>query len=62
MPVIRHSAELSSVTTALEELARRLEGLAASLPAEEREKAGVELYSVESTLVAAARRLRRLLA
>ena len=54
-------AELSSVTTGLEELVGRITHIAEGLLADERDVVGPQLYEVERTLRAAQRRLIRLL-
>lgn len=55
-------AELSSVTTTLDELTRRLAGIAASsAAADDDDPLAIELYEVERALQGAHRRLVRLL-
>ena len=53
-------AELSSVATALDELVRRVSGIADDIKSEQ-EALSSELYEVERTLVSAHRRLVRLI-
>ncbi|MGH9094774.1 MAG: hypothetical protein ACRDXE_06405 [Acidimicrobiales bacterium] len=53
-------AELSSLASGLDELAQRVTRLADSLPMAERDAFGADLYEVERTLVAAQRRLTRI--
>ncbi len=52
-------AELSSLATALEEMTRRVTGLADDYARLERDEVAGELYAVERSLAAAARRLAR---
>ncbi len=52
-------AELSSLATALEEMTRRVTGLADDYARLERDEVAAELYAVERSLAAAARRLAR---
>jgi len=54
------NAELSSVATALEELVRRVTGIAERLAGPEEDALTSELYEVERNLSAAQRRLARL--
>lgn len=54
-------AELSSVSTGLEELVRRVTDIADRLGTDERDTLGPDLYEVERTLRAAERRLRRVI-
>ena len=54
-------AELSSVATALEELLRRVSGIADEISASRQETLSTELYEVERTLSTAHRRLTRLI-
>jgi hypothetical protein len=54
-------AELSSVATALEELLRRVSGIADEIARSEQETLSTELYEVERTLGTAHRRLARLI-
>lgn len=54
-------AELSSVTTSLDELTRRLAGIADATSADETDSLAIELYEVERALQGAHRRLVRLL-
>jgi hypothetical protein len=54
-------AELSSVSTGLEELVKRVTDIADGLGAQERDRLGPDLYEVERTLRAAERRLRRVI-
>lgn len=54
-------AELSSVSTAVEELAERVSHITDSLEGAEREALTPELYEVERHLQAARRRLQRVL-
>ncbi len=53
-------AELSSVSSLLEELLARLDGIGESLNAAERDRLASDLFEVERTLGAARRRLVRL--
>lgn len=53
------AAELSSLATALSELARRVTDLADGYAAAEREEVAAELYGVERALNSAHRRLAR---
>jgi len=53
-------AELSSVTTALDELTRRLGAMAEAAEAEKDEETSTELYAVERALRGANRRLQKL--
>jgi len=52
-------AELSSVSTGLEELVKRVTDIAEGLAGDEKEQLAPDLYEVERTLRAAERRLRR---
>ena len=52
-------AELSSVSTGLEELVKRVTDIAEGLSGDEKEQLAPDLYEVERTLRAAERRLRR---
>lgn len=52
-------AELSSLTTALEELTRRLTGMAEGYASARREDLAGELFAVERQLQNAARRLNK---
>lgn len=54
-------AELSSVSTGLEELVRRVTAIADGLAGEQKDQLGPDLYEVERTLRAAERRLRRVI-
>ena len=54
-------AELSSVSTGLEELVKRVTDIADGLAGEDRDLLGADLYEVERTLRAAERRLRRVI-
>jgi hypothetical protein len=54
------AAELSSLATSLEDLVRRVTGIADSLAGTERDSVAGSLYEVERTLGEAARRLTRL--
>ena len=54
-------AELSSVSTALEELVKRITDIADGLAGDERDQLGSDLYEVERTLRAAERCLRRVI-
>jgi hypothetical protein len=56
------NAELSSITSTLEELARRIENLAVSHEKDGRADVAVDLYEVERSLNASVRRLSRLVA
>jgi len=53
-------AELSSLTTALEELRRRIASIADGAAAEHDDETATELFAVERALTAAERRLGRL--
>lgn len=53
------AAELSSLATALDELAGRITRLAGDLRGAEAESLGPALYEVERTLLSAGRRLAR---
>ena len=53
-------AELSSVATALDELTRRLTGIAERLSAARDQSAAAELFEVERSLQGAQRRLAKL--
>ncbi len=53
-------AEVSSITTSLGELARRVTALADSAQAEKDELLAAELYGIERALQGAERRLQRL--
>ena len=53
------AAELSSVATALEDLATRITGIADGYAADRRDDVAAELYEVERALVGARRRLAR---
>ena len=55
------SAELSSLATALEELATRVTTIADQLSGSERDDMAVELFEVERALGGARRRLARVL-
>ena len=55
-------AQLSSLSTALEELTRRITSLADGYQASPREDVASDLYDVERNLQAASRRLKALLA
>jgi hypothetical protein len=54
------AAELSSVSTALEDLARRITGFADQAVADQRDDLASELFEVERALVGASRRLSKL--
>jgi ElaB/YqjD/DUF883 family membrane-anchored ribosome-binding protein len=54
-------AELSSVSTRLEELVKGVTDIADGLAGEERDRLSSDLYEVERTLRAAERRLRRVI-
>jgi hypothetical protein len=54
-------AELSSVSTGLEELVKRVTDIAEGLAGDEKEQLAPDLYEVERTLRAAERRLRRVI-
>lgn len=56
------AAQLSSLSTALDELTQRIVTLADGYQASPREDVAADLYEVERNLQAAARRLRSLLA
>jgi hypothetical protein len=60
MPTTGVAAELSSITTALEELAGRITGLAERETGSEEEAVVQALFGVERTLGEALRRLERL--
>jgi hypothetical protein len=51
--------ELSSLATALDDLAARITRITEGLPPAERESYGADLYEVERTLQAAGRRLAK---
>ncbi len=53
-------AELSSISTALEEMAARLAAMGDRCVSEQREEVASELFQAESALAATARRLRRI--
>ena len=55
------AAELSSLTTSLEELVQRITALAEEASAAKRDDVAGELFEVERTLQSASRRLTRLL-
>ena len=55
------TAQLSSLSTALEDLSQRVTGLADQLQGSPREDVAADLYEVERHLVAASRRLKALL-
>ncbi|MGH9017113.1 MAG: hypothetical protein ACRDY1_05120 [Acidimicrobiales bacterium] len=55
-------AELSSVATALEELTRRVVGIADQAAAEHDDETAAELFAVERALKGAGRRLQRITA
>lgn len=55
------AAELSSVSTALDELARRVSAIADGYAGDKREDVAGELYAVERALSSARRTLARLL-
>lgn len=54
-------AELSSVSTGLEELVKRVTDIADRLAGDEKEQLAPDLYEVERALRAAERRLRRVI-
>jgi hypothetical protein len=54
-------AELSSVSTGLEELVRRVADIADGLAGADKDELGPDLYEVERSLRAADRRLRRII-
>ncbi|HUE59595.1 MAG TPA: hypothetical protein VMO88_08440 [Acidimicrobiales bacterium] len=54
-------AELSSVSTRLDELVKRITEIADGLAGDDRDRIGADLYEVERTLRAAERRLRRVI-
>jgi hypothetical protein len=56
------TAELSSLSTALTELTRRVAAIADQAAAEHEEEAASELFAVERALAGAGRRLGRLVA
>ena len=53
-------AELSSLTTALEELTRRVTGMAERFAGDKKHDVASDLYAVERALTGAARRLGKL--
>jgi hypothetical protein len=53
--------ELSSITSVLDELSARLDGVLADLDAGERDRLAPDLYEVERTIRAAQRRLTKLI-
>ena len=55
-----NAAELSSVNTAIEELAQRISGFIDQAGVEKREDVAADLLEVERALKTAGRRLRRL--
>ena len=55
-----NTAELSSVNTAIEELAQRISGFIDQAGVEKREDVAADLLEVERALKTAGRRLRRL--
>ncbi|MGH9103393.1 MAG: hypothetical protein ACRDYD_10510 [Acidimicrobiales bacterium] len=55
------AADLSSATTALEELATRFAQLAGEYASAAQDHAAAELYAVEASMTSAARRMRRVL-
>jgi len=61
LPAVTALAELSSVATALEELLRRVSGIADDIAASQQDTLSTELYEVERTLTTAHRRLTRLI-
>lgn len=54
-------AELSSVTSAIEELTRRVTAIAEEFAARKKEDLATDLYAVERALTTASRRLGRLI-
>jgi DNA/RNA-binding domain of Phe-tRNA-synthetase-like protein len=54
-------AELSSVATALDELTKRVAGIAEGLSGTERDDVALTLYEVERSLATAQRRLGRVM-
>ena len=60
-PVPLDTAQLSSLSTALDDLAKQVTALAEGLQGASREHASSDLYEVERHLHAAARRLKNLL-
>lgn len=54
------AAELSSLATALEELTRRVTGIAEGYAAAKRDDVATELFQVERGLLSAARRLSKI--
>jgi hypothetical protein len=55
-------AELSSVATALDEMAKRIADIAAALTGDEQEALSADLFEVERALGTASRRLNRAIA
>ena len=55
-------SELSSLSTSLDELARRLSAFAEDAAANKRDDLASELFEIERALLGAARRLTRLIA
>ena len=61
-PAVAHAAELSSISSALEDLVRRITTIARALEHEEGgEAVAAELLTIDSTLTSGARRLSVLL-
>ena len=54
-------SELTSLSTSLEELARRLSGYAEEAAASKRDDLATELFEIERALLGASRRLTRLI-
>ena len=60
-PPVVDTAQLSSLSTALDDLAKRVTEVAEQLHGSPREDVAADLYEVERHLVAAARRLKNVL-
>jgi hypothetical protein len=59
---MRAAAELSSMTTALEDVSRRVAAIADDYQAAKRDDLAAELYEVERSIATATRRLTRVAA
>jgi hypothetical protein len=59
---MRPTAELSSITTVLEEVGRRVAGIADDYQAAKRGDLAADLYEVERAIASATRRLNRITA
>lgn len=59
-PVMTSRSELSSLSTSLDELARRLSAFAEEAAANKRDDLALELFEIERALLGASRRLTRL--